>query len=328
MKVFIGWSGSRSQAMAQALRDWLPLVLHYVQPWLSDKDIEAGERWADSMSKELEASNFGIICVTPENLSSPWILFEAGSLAKSLSNSRVIPLLLDLDFSEVSGPLAQFQAKKVDQEGISEAILSINGAAQQPIPAERAKQLFDALWPDLAKKLQAIPSPKEPTKPARNQHQILEELVAGVRSLESRIRELAELSANQRLPRNRRMNRLMHPMMLMDALGAKPGDPLLLLAYSSFFRDEIPWLYELAVDAYKATKSCAPDAKESLERFHHAIRFLRRGPFLEEFGGDPHMLEMMLHDMDHLIARQPALPESPEETLPKTRRKRPPKDEQ
>ena len=52
MKVFICWSGARSQAVAQSLRDWMPLVLHFVQPWLSDVDIAAGERWAQSVAKE------------------------------------------------------------------------------------------------------------------------------------------------------------------------------------------------------------------------------------------------------------------------------------
>jgi hypothetical protein len=64
MKVFISWSGTRSQALAQSLRDWLPLVLHFVEPWLSEADIAAGERWAQSVAKELETCNFGIICVT------------------------------------------------------------------------------------------------------------------------------------------------------------------------------------------------------------------------------------------------------------------------
>lgn len=78
MKVFLSWSGERSQALAQALRDWLPLVLHFAEPWLSHSDIEPGERCASEVSKELEASNFGIMCVTKENTASPWILFEAG----------------------------------------------------------------------------------------------------------------------------------------------------------------------------------------------------------------------------------------------------------
>jgi hypothetical protein len=29
------------------------LVLHYVEPWLSEKDIAAGERWTDAIAKEL-----------------------------------------------------------------------------------------------------------------------------------------------------------------------------------------------------------------------------------------------------------------------------------
>src|SRR5438309_2275444 len=61
MKVFISWSGERSHALAMALRDWLPLVLHYVEPWLSEADVAAGDRLAQAVAKELESSNFGII---------------------------------------------------------------------------------------------------------------------------------------------------------------------------------------------------------------------------------------------------------------------------
>jgi hypothetical protein len=54
MKVFISWSGTRSKELANALRDWLPLALSYVKPWVSDKDIGAGDRWAQSIAGELE----------------------------------------------------------------------------------------------------------------------------------------------------------------------------------------------------------------------------------------------------------------------------------
>src|SRR4029078_7974867 len=111
MKIFISWSGERSQDLAEALREWLPMVLHYVAPWLSHSDIAAGERWADKVAKELEASKLGIICVTRENVGSPWILFEAGALTKFVQEARVIPLLLDIEFKDITGPLAQFQAK-------------------------------------------------------------------------------------------------------------------------------------------------------------------------------------------------------------------------
>ncbi len=330
MKVFIGWSGPRSEALAQALRDWMPLVLHYVAPWLSETDVAAGERWAEAIAKELEASNFGIICITRENVASPWILFEAGSLAKSFKGSLVVPLLLDLEFSEISGPLAQFQAKKVDQEGLLEVIQSINRAATQPVQDARAKQLFDALWPEFEKRLESIPAQAEPTRPIRTQHQILEELVAGIRSLESRLREVAEMVTAQgaRFGRVRRFGR-MHPMMMHELahmLGEKPDDPTTaILVFSSLVREELPWLYELGMEAYRAAKAGDhEEARNAVHRFRRAAEFMEHGPFAEEFGVDPRALHMMVRELDHLLSEQPTAEEEPRA---KPKRKKEPKPE-
>ncbi len=190
MKVFLGWSGDRSRALALALREWIPLVLHYARPWMSDTDIAAGTRWEDAIGKELEGSNFGIIGVTRQNMTSPWIHFEAGSLAKSLSIGRVTPLLLDLDFKDLSGPLAQFQAKKADRGGIEEVINSINSGVDARIPESRTKQLFEALWPQLEEAIGRIPKPPGASKATRSTDEVLEELVAGVRQLDNRLRSM------------------------------------------------------------------------------------------------------------------------------------------
>lgn len=304
MKVFISWSGDRSKRLAQAFREWLPLVLHYVEPWLSEADIEAGERWAQSVAKELAASNFGIICVTSENITSPWVLFEAGALTKSLETSRVIPLLLDLEFSDISGPLAQFQAKKLSQAGIGEVIQSIQKAAEQPIPEARAKQLFEALWPEFEKKLEGIPDDAPAERHMRPQHEILEELVASVRSLDSRIREVEDMG---RSPFSRsKGHRRMHPMMFREfhhMIGECPDDPIMILVVASIFRDDFPWLYELGADAYRAIKSRHPDSAAAFHRFRKAVKNLMRGPFMEEFGMDPMMLDMTLHELERVSER-------------------------
>lgn len=303
MKIFISWSGGRSRSLAQAFREWLPLVLHYVEPWLSEADIEAGERWAQSVAKELAASNFGIICVTSENITSPWVLFEAGALTKSLETSRVIPLLLDLEFSDVSGPLAQFQAKKLSRAGVGEVVQSIQKTAEQPIPEARARQLFEALWPELEKKLEAIPDHAPPERHMRPQHEILEELVASVRSLDARIRDVEEIGPFRRSRRSRRL----HPMMFREfhhMLGDRPDDPIIILLMSSMFRDDLPWLYELGADAYRAVRSRHPDAATSLHRFRRAIKNLMRGgPFLEESDMDPMMVDVALHELERFYER-------------------------
>jgi len=54
MKLFISWSGKRSQMLASSLRDGLPLVLHYVEPWVSEGDISAGGRWALAAGRGIE----------------------------------------------------------------------------------------------------------------------------------------------------------------------------------------------------------------------------------------------------------------------------------
>ncbi len=326
MKVFIGWSGDRSEKLAHAVRDWIPLVLHYVEPWVSEVDIAAGERWPQALAKELEASNFGIICVTRENVTSPWILFEAGSLAKSLESSRVIPLLLDLEYSEISGPLAHFQAKKVDETGVAEVIQSINQAGEQQVPEARAQQLFEALWPQLEKQLASIPKQAQGGKPMRPQHEILEEVVAGVRSLDARLREVGEMVVSGERGAGR-LRRHAHPMMLMELshiISREPGDPIYLLLLASVFREELPWLYELALDAYRAGKAGpSEEADLALSRFLHAAEFVLEGPFpAEELGIDSRALHMTLRELQRFRSVEGLAHE--ERPKPRTTRRRPP----
>lgn len=318
MRVFISWSGDRSKGLAQALKDWLPLVLHYVEPWMSEASIDAGQRWGIAVAKELEASNYGIICVTRENLNAPWVLFEAGALAKSLADSQVIPLLLDLDFKDISGPLAQFQAKKAEKDGIEEVVHSINKAANHPVPEDRAKSLFDALWPQLEAKFAAIPKPTTTAKPKRPTDEVMEELVSGIRSVELRIREMTEAP---RPSKHRRMMKF-HPFMMHELgsmLGEKPGDQIALLVMASYFREELPWLYELAMEAYRAHRSGNSKAvAEAMRRFHRAASLIDRGPFsVEVFGVDSRALHMMLREWEHLFERS-------REEEPEPRAKRPP----
>jgi hypothetical protein len=154
--VFISWSGERSKAAARALREWLPLVIHYVDPWMSDRDLSGGERWGVEVSRRLENSDFGVIVLTGDSINAPWILFEAGALSKAFTSARVCPYLIDVDARDISGPLAQFTAKKADRASTLGLLESINTQAPQPIPPARLAELFAALWPRLQEQLEAI----------------------------------------------------------------------------------------------------------------------------------------------------------------------------
>jgi hypothetical protein len=306
MKLFISWSGERSHALATALREWFPLVLHYVRPWLSEADISAGERWAEAVAKELEACNFGIICVTRQNIASQWVLFEAGALAKSLQGSGVIPLLLDLDFREITGPLAQFQAKKIDKNGLYEVAHSLNNVADQPVPEARFKQLFDALWPQCEKIVEEIPRETQPARHTRPQHDILEELVTGVRALEARFRDIGTDS----LLRKRREPKLFSPrdaveMAEMARMGPTDLTPLLILL--SPLREDAQWLYEPGYEIYSALKRGKTDEAEKAYRdLIHAVRMSekRPGPFQAVTGVDQRLFYHIQEEINRVLQRR------------------------
>jgi hypothetical protein len=243
VKVFISWSGKRSRSVASALKEWIPTVLEDVEPWVSDKDISAGERWSQSVAGELEAANFGIICITPENVSNDWILFEAGALSKSMQDARVIPLLFELDFSDISGPLAQFQAKKLDVEGVREVITAINKCALKPTADDVVSRRFGPLWGSFEDSLKKIPAKEPAEKTRRSQPQILEDLVSTVRSLEVRLRD----SDTSRFQRRRRLSPGMFMELIHSDEGMVGGVSLLMLA--GILREEAPWASEILIDA-------------------------------------------------------------------------------
>jgi hypothetical protein len=68
-----------------------------VKPWMSSENILAGARWNPEVVGHLSKTRFGVICVTPENLSSPWLVFEVGALAKTIEETYVCPYLVGLD---------------------------------------------------------------------------------------------------------------------------------------------------------------------------------------------------------------------------------------
>jgi predicted nucleotide-binding protein len=156
MKIFLSWSGQKSLEVAQALRDWLPSVLQNVEPWLSSEDITKGARWTFEISKALEDSEAGILCVTRENLDSRWLNFEAGALAKRINQSLVCIYLLDLKPGDLTGPLSQFQVSRAQRKDTYQLLLAINNASAHKLPSERLRKIFDLWWPELEAQFQKI----------------------------------------------------------------------------------------------------------------------------------------------------------------------------
>jgi hypothetical protein len=158
ISVFLSWSGESSHKVAAALRDWLPIVQQSIEPFMSSRDIAKGARWNAEIAQKLEICGFGILCLTPDNLVAPWVLFEAGALSKMVQAASVVPLLTGgMKKSDISFPLAQFQAALPIKEEIYGVVQAINTKlAGEGLEEARLKRAFELAWPELETALTAI----------------------------------------------------------------------------------------------------------------------------------------------------------------------------
>ena len=154
MKLFISWSGEFSKKVAERLSIWVPTIIQTVDVFYSPDDIAKGENWSSRLSDELEQSNFGIVCLTPENVLAPWVHFEAGALSKTAS-SRVSAIMLGVSPSDVKGPLARFQNTALNRDDFHRLFLSINNSHENPLKQSVLDHAFDNAWEKLERDITA-----------------------------------------------------------------------------------------------------------------------------------------------------------------------------
>ena len=185
-QVFLSWSGTTSKGLAEAFREWLPSVLQFVRPYFTPSDIEKGTKWANEISERLSACDVGIVCLTRENLSQPWILFEAGALSKRVEASRLCVVLFGIENSDISGPLSGFQSTVFSKDEIRKLVKTINDSSEhQKLDDITLGKVFEKWWPDLEERAAALLSSSgtEQKTRLRSDREILEEILDLSRSL-------------------------------------------------------------------------------------------------------------------------------------------------
>lgn len=181
MKIFISWSGNKSKNVATYLKSWIEQIIQAADPWIS-VDIDKGKKWNGEIINELAETRVGIICLTRDNLNSPWILFEAGALSKA-SDSYVCTFLVDITPTDLTGPLSIFQATKFNKEDIFKLLTSINNNVKlsggKSLTNENLKSLFKVFYPQLEEEIKKIisSSETETKEEIRTDRELLEEAV-------------------------------------------------------------------------------------------------------------------------------------------------------
>jgi len=162
MNVFLSWSGTQSKKLAEVFRDWLGTVLPGVRPWLSSEDIGVGAQWFPALIGQLESTSACILFLTPQNVRSPWLYFEAGAIAAKRNDAKVCSYLIGVSGPQLAGgPLGQFQWAESTREGTWKLLRELN----RGFPAAHEESLLEAgftqKWPALKRKLDTLLTEEE-----------------------------------------------------------------------------------------------------------------------------------------------------------------------
>ena len=291
--------------------------------------IDFGEEWYKRLMLQLQSTSDVVCLFTERSLDRPWILFEAG-VAKGKVNTPVVGVALGVPLSRVStGPFYQFMNMD-DSEG--DLTKLVNQLAERVPNLELDSDVvktqvlaFKATEEALLKKLTSG-SAKAKTKEEVDETAVAK-LAEEMKALPSRV---AERLAESGDPFRRRKMRRFHPMMFEELMhmSRDSSDPVGILMAASFVREDAPWLYELAMEVYRAVKSGDATAiEQEMARLHRFSKMMMRGPFMEEFGFGgkesqmffmefPRMLEHMLmrtlEEKKSNRVRRPPRPQSEE----------------
>jgi hypothetical protein len=149
MQTFISFSGPLSKEVGKLIHQLIDEVCPVTSPWISDIDVEQGENWFNDIAERINNTDRGIVVITKQNLSSPWIWWEAGALAGRTGFANVDAVLVDADFRDLSGsPLSAYQATTInDRERVCRLITQLNNASPSPRKVQTLQGLFGKLWP-------------------------------------------------------------------------------------------------------------------------------------------------------------------------------------
>jgi len=145
---------------------------------------------------------------------------------------------------------------------------------------------------------------------------LFEEIKVMFQDLPSRIDSMAERSRFG--PRGHR--REFHPGMLeefvmMSSRRREPNIGVAALIMTSPYRDDLPWIYTMAVELYRASLGNDPEAMRRCQAsLIDAVEGIARGPFLREImGGSRRDVEMLVHELPRILDHFGHLIESPAE---------------
>jgi hypothetical protein len=166
-----------------------------VTPWMSQLDIDPGSRWSTEISEQLAVHDIGIVCVTAQNLTEPWLHFEAGAISKSVQRGVAIPVLHGVSIADVQPtPLSQFQCvHSRNEEEMWLMIERLNESLDKPLSSDRLGKFFERSWAGYLEDLNLLDEGVDTVEtPTRETSEVLNDILTRLGSHSTVLDEIVE----------------------------------------------------------------------------------------------------------------------------------------
>ena len=249
--------------------------------------IQYGDEWYKRLMENLNDASDVVCLFTNRSINRPWILFEAG-VAKGALDTPVHGIAIRVPLSQVSvGPFYQFQNCQDDEESLTGLVLQLVRRIPNTDPDLEGVQIqvkefnkeVDQVLTEIDEEGQDMEGEYgERSEPSAAK--LFEEIKVMVRDLPSNLED--RFSEGIDIPRSSRITRF-PPKMFVDMMHMSPDPFIGILSAVSFFRDDLPWLYEIGAEAYRASVSGRKHASmEALSRLRRVFEITFRSPLGDE----------------------------------------------
>jgi hypothetical protein len=199
--------------------------------------------------------------------------------------------------TEIVDQIKALEKEPADIETPISVSLDLQLLRQSEKPEERSLADLVAAMVDLRTSLSKL----EVRIGTKDQQGLLDEIQTELKALPGRLDEYLESGRAPWMRRGR-----LHPMMLHELMHMDPhqSPAVGILVVASFFRDLMPWVYELAVEVYHLRRrGNSAEFRRATEEFRRAVEFSVHGPMSRELIGRSKEMYMMMGEIEPLLDR-------------------------
>jgi hypothetical protein len=258
---------SRDAALAEAFSKLIASVSAGMLKTFRSSDkkgsqgFEYGVEWYPELMKILESATDVVCLLTDRGLGRPWMLYEAG-VAKGKLEVPVHGLALGVPLAKAGvGPFAQFQNCADDIDSMTKLVTQLVQRlphADPDVETVRSQvQIFKARVDEVLAEAEEEAVGDTDSHGEPSTAKLFEEIKVMFQDLPSRLDGVLEDPRRERARFRRFHPEMLDEMMMLTSRG-EPSPALAALIIMSLVRDDFPWLFEIAAEAYRLSVSETP----------------------------------------------------------------------